>query len=82
VYLDDLSPEAVQVELYADRADGAAAERVVMKRVRQLVGAINGYAYRANVPAARPASDYTARIVAQRDDMAVPLEEAHILWQR
>jgi len=82
VYLDDLAPEAVQVELYADGTAGAAAERVEMKRVRQLVGAIHGYAYRAGVPAARPASDYTARIVAQRDDMAVPLEDAHILWQR
>ena len=39
VYLDDLDPEAVQVELYADGADGRPPERVEMKRVRQLVGA-------------------------------------------
>jgi len=82
VYLDDLDPEVVRVELYADGADGAAPERVQMQRVRQLVGAINGYAYRAGVPAARLATDYTARVVPHRDDAAVPLEDAHILWQR
>ena len=82
VYLDDIDPEAVRVELYADGVAGAEAERVQMQRVRQLVGAINGYAYRAVVPANRPATDYTARAIARRDDAAVPLEEAHILWQR
>ncbi|BAN34548.1 alpha-glucan phosphorylase [Sulfuricella denitrificans skB26] len=82
MYLDDLDPDAVRVELYANGANGAAPERVEMKRVRQLVGAINGYAYRAGVSASRPASDYTARLIPYRDDVAVPLEDAHILWQR
>ncbi len=82
VYLDDIDPEAVRVELYANGINGAAPERVEMKRVRQLVGATNGYAYRTEVPAARPASDYTARLIPHRDDLTVPLEAAHILWQR
>jgi len=81
-YLDDLDPEAVQVELYANGINAAAPERVEMKRVRQLVGAINGYAYHAEVAATRPASDYTARLIPRRDGVAVPLEEARILWQR
>ncbi len=82
VYLDDLDPDAVRVELYANGIDGAVAERVEMQRVRQLVGSTNGYAYRAEVPATRPASDYTARLIPHRDGVTVPLEEAHILWQR
>jgi starch phosphorylase len=82
VYLDDLEPERVRVELYANGADGSVPERVEMQRVRQLVGAANGYAYRAAVPAARPATDYTARVIPHRDGVAVPLEAAHILWQR
>jgi starch phosphorylase len=82
VYLGDLDPESVRVELYADGVDGGAAERVAMARVRQLVGATSGYACRAVVPTARPASDYTARVIPLRDGVAVPLEEAHILWQR
>lgn len=82
VYLDDLDPEAVHVELYASGINGATPERVEMKRVRQLVGAINGYAYHAEVPATRLASDYTARIIPHRDGVAVPLEADRILWQR
>jgi len=81
-YLDELDPDSVRVELFANGVNGAAPERVKMERVRQLVGASNGYAYRAGVPATRPASDYTARLVPCRDGVAVPLESSHILWQR
>jgi starch phosphorylase len=82
VYLDDLDLETVRVELYANGVDGAQSVRSGMQRVRQLVGAANGYAYRAEVPASRPATDYTARVVPHRDDVTVPLEDPHILWQR
>lgn len=82
LYLDELDPAAVRVELFAEGLNGAAAERVEMQCVRQLVGAINGYAYRAEVPATRPALDYTARLIANGKGLAVPLEDAHILWQR
>ena len=76
------TPDAVRVELYADGVDGGAPERVEMERVRELVGATSGYAYRAAVPAARPATDYTARVIPHRDGVAVPLEDSRILWQR
>ena len=82
IYLDELDPQAVRVELYANGVNDGAAERVEMKCVRQLVGATNGYAYRAGVPAVRPATDYTARLIAHRDGAGVPLEAAHILWQQ
>ncbi|MEN6585310.1 MAG: alpha-glucan family phosphorylase [Sulfuricella sp.] len=82
MYLDDLDPEALRVELYAEGVAGSAPERVEMKRVRQLVGATQGYAYRASVPDVRPASDYTVRLIPQHDIAAVPLEETRILWQR
>ena len=82
VYLDELDPEAVRVELYAEGAEGSAPERVEMQQVRQLVGAANGYAYRASLPATRPATDYTPRLIPNHAGVAVPLEAAHILWQR
>jgi starch phosphorylase len=82
LYLDDVDPEAVRVELYANNTGSSPPERVEMQRVRQLVGAANGYAYHADVPATRPATDYTARIIPYHEGMAVPLEAAHILWQR
>ena len=65
VYLNDLDPNAVRVELYADGVNGGGPVRQEMKRVRQLAGAAGGYAYRAAVPAARPASGlYGARDTA------------------
>jgi starch phosphorylase len=42
----------------------------------------NGYVYTAEVPAARPATDYTARVIPHRSGVAVPLEAVRILWQR
>lgn len=76
-----LDRTAVRVELFADGLNGDAPQSVEMECARQLEGAINGYAYRAKVPAARPAADYTARLIPRRDGVAVPLEAAHILWQ-
>jgi len=82
VYLNDLDPEMVQVELYADGIGGGSPVRQKMQQDRQLVGALGGYVYSAAVPAARPAVDYTARIIPCCESVAVPLEAAQILWQR
>ena len=82
VYLDDLDPEAVRVDLYADGLTDGAPVRQEMKRVRRLEGETDGYAYRARVPSVRPETDYTARLIPHHDGVAVPLEDAHILWQR
>ena len=82
VFLNDLDPKAVRVELYADGVRGSAPVRQEMKRVRQLAGASGGYVYSAAVSAARPPADYTARVIPDCDGVAVPLEAARILWQR
>ena len=82
VYLNDLDPKAVRVELYADGVMGSAPVRQEMKRVRQLAGASGGYVYSAAVSAARPPADYTARVIPHCDGVAIPLEDARILWQR
>ena len=82
VYLHDLDPDAVSVELYADAVNGYGAAREEMERVRQLGGASKGYAYQTRVPATRPASDYTVRVIPHHADVVVPLEAASILWQR
>ncbi len=82
VYLGELDPAAVQVELYADSPDGAGPVIEKMAHVRPLVGTVGGHVYRATVAATRPASDYTARIVPCFPDVTVPLETPQILWQR
>jgi starch phosphorylase len=82
VYLDDLDPDAVQVELYANGINGAAPEQLEMARMRQLTGSLGGYIYSARVPAIRTERDYTARIIPRHEGVAVPLEAPWILWQR
>ncbi|MEO7206863.1 MAG: alpha-glucan family phosphorylase [Steroidobacteraceae bacterium] len=82
VHLDELDPDAVLVELYADAAHGSSTVRQEMRRIRPLPGVRGGYVYGVRVPATRPATDYTARVVAHRAGVAVPLEAAFILWQR
>jgi starch phosphorylase len=82
VYLDDLDPKAVRVELYANQVNGAGPVRQEMMRARRLVGAASGYVYSATVSATRPATDYTARVLPHCSGVAVPLEASHILWQR
>jgi starch phosphorylase len=82
VYLSGLEPNSVRVELYADGVNGGEPVRQEMKRGRQLADPSGGNVYRAAVSAARPAADYTARVIPNCDGVAVPLEEAHIVWQR
>ena len=81
VYLGSLDPNSVRVELYADGVNGGELERPEMRRGQQLTEA-NGYIYSVQVPATRPATDYTARVIPQHDGVAVPLEATRILWQR
>jgi starch phosphorylase len=80
VYLDDLDPEAVNVELYAEGQNGADPVRQPMQRGEQLVGSVNAFLYVANVPATRPASDYTPRVVPYKSGASVPLEAPFICW--
>jgi starch phosphorylase len=82
VVLRDASPDLVRVEVYADGANGEDAVRQEMTRLRPLSGEAGGYVYSATVSSARPATDYTARIVPRCDGVAVPLEDPRILWQR
>jgi len=81
VYLGSLDPNSVRVELYADGVNGGEREWQEMTRGQQLIEA-NGYIFSAQVPATRPATDYTARLIPQHNGVAVPLEAARILWQR
>jgi len=98
IFLNDLDPHAARVELYADGINGGEPVRVEMKCVglepgtahdghEQPVRSASADAerpciYRATVSTARPAGDYTARVIPRRSGVAVPLESARILWQR
>jgi len=82
VYLNALDPDAVRVELYADGLNGGNSVRQEMMRGQQLVGVQNGYTYSSTIPANRPATDFTVRVIPYRPDVSIPLEAPKILWQR
>lgn len=82
VRLDGLDPGSVRVELYAEGLPGGGPVLREMRRVGASPGATGPHLYSAAVSAARPAADYTARVVPRCDGVAVPLEEPRILWQR
>jgi glycogen phosphorylase len=80
LYLDDLDPDAVQVEVYADSRNGDRPIRQPMTRGQALM---SGYhLYSAHVPANRPVGDYTPRVIPFKAGASVPLEATQILWQR
>ena len=81
VYLDDLDPDFVRVELYADESGDKPPELHPMTRSEPLVGAIHGYLYTCEVTNKRPATDYTARIVPFHPKAMIPLEANQILWE-
>jgi starch phosphorylase len=69
------------VELYAEDVQGKAPERWAMTAGEPVAAKQGSWLYRVSVPASRPASDYTPRIVPHLAGLSVPLESALILWQ-
>ncbi len=85
VYLGEVDPEAVRVELFADPAEPGGPPAVVPLTRGQAIGDgenEGGWLYRASVPADRPVQDYTLRVVPYHPEALVPLENDRILWQR
>ncbi len=80
VYLAELPPDDVHVELYAEAMSHGEPMVVTCERTRNLPGSVNGYVYEAKFATERRVEDFTPRIVAFHPDAFVPLEEQHILW--
>ncbi len=78
--LGGLPPDAVAAELYAEPLLGGNP----LRRPMRYAGPGPGGAalYRGEVPAELPPGDYTPRLVPGFEGAAVPLEAAHILWQK
>ncbi len=82
VYLDDIPPQAVSVELYAEAVDGGEPLRQTLQRGNALAGSANAWLYAGSVSANRPLADYTPRIIPAHPLAKVPLEGNLILWYR
>jgi starch phosphorylase len=77
-----LAADQVRVELYAEAVAGGLAERHRAVSVRHFAAGAASHIFSAVLPAARPATDYTARVLPFFDGVSVPLECNLILWQR
>jgi starch phosphorylase len=82
VFLGSVSPDSIRVELYADGLNGGSAERLEMQPEGHPANAEQVSTYSAAVSSARPATDYTARVIPHLAGLAVPLEANEILWQK
>ena len=83
VYLDEMSPQAVSVEIYADPSDSAAEPfRQSLDQGELLAGSTHAFVYQGLVVSSRPVSDFTARVVPLHPHANVPLEADLILWYR
>jgi starch phosphorylase len=83
VYLDNLDPTIVKVELYAEGILGGGPVRQEMEIiVRPADGVAGAHIYAARVLAIRPKEDFTARVTPHFEGVSVPLEESRIVWQR
>lgn len=82
LWLGEVEPTSVHVEVYADARGGGEAVRQLMAPVSPSGGAWAGRSrgYLGTVSSARPAADYTVRISRRAAGLAVPLEDPWILW--
>ena len=81
VILGEISPEHIQVQLYADPvSENDAFTCLIMRRCAGIPGALNGFRYKCNVTTTRHFTDFTPRVVAYHTDALVPIENNLILW--
>jgi glycogen phosphorylase len=82
VYLGEIAPADIAVQLYADPRDAEPHFLGELLRGEAIIGATNGYIYTGTAPATRPAEEYTVRIIPHYPGVRVPAELPLILWQK
>jgi starch phosphorylase len=82
VYLSEIPPASVRVELFADVTAEHEPEVIILHQDRAIPGTANGYLYAGAATTARPVNDYTVRVVPYHPDANLPTELPLIAWQR
>lgn len=80
-WLDELSPESIHVELFAEAPAGGTPEIITLKPSGELPGSVNGFVFVGEFSSDRTLNDYTVRIVPYHPDAFVPVENQCILWE-
>ncbi|MFT5730618.1 MAG: starch phosphorylase [Desulforhopalus sp.] len=81
VYLGEIQPNCVQVQLFGDPTDNGEAVTQEMERRASIPGSVNGYNYYSKMLTGRPATDFTQRIIANHPDAMIPGEMNLIFWR-
>lgn len=79
-YLAEISPDGVQVQLYADPSHLEESVCKVMQCTAGIAGTLNGYLYRYDIETTRSFTDFTPRIVAYHPEAQTPIENNLIVW--
>ena len=82
VFLGEVAPTSVKVELFADAREDKPSEVITLHQEQAIPGATNGYIFAGDVIANRVSADYTIRIVPYHADVYIPSELPLILWQQ
>ncbi|HUH45592.1 MAG TPA: alpha-glucan family phosphorylase, partial [Arenibacter sp.] len=79
IFLNTIDPGTILVQLFANGLDGGIPETLRMEiEKEQKEGA---HRFHAHINTARPANDFTVRIVPHYEGVSVPLEDNLIRWQ-
>jgi len=82
VYLGEILPDQIQVELYAECLEGENPQVIECDCKEKITGAIHGYSYLSNFKTTRPATDFSTRIIPRHTEARIPAEADLIVWQR
>jgi starch phosphorylase len=80
VYLGEIPPDAVAVQLYLEPQAGQGGVAYPLHRDAAMADATGGYVYVGEVPGERPPQHYTPRVIAAHPDAMVPVEARFIHW--
>jgi glycogen phosphorylase len=80
IYLGEVLPDSVQIQLYADPIGAETPVCKAMRRHASIPGALNGYLYRGHLCTVRPNTDFTPRCVGYHPDVFIPIENSLIHW--
>ena len=81
IYLGEILPEHINVELYAEGIDDEKPLVIQCHCKDKITGAIHGYAYQAELQTTRDAADFTARVIPHNTEVEIPAEANLIVWQ-
>jgi starch phosphorylase len=80
VFSGNFDPEGLRVEIYADQISKGVPfiQAMTSSETSAEAGML---VFTAQVPAGRPPSDYTARIIPYHANASIPLEAGQIIWE-